>query len=163
MQIREITEGIAGQIGRAVANQFTQSQIGVNAFDEPRAPASITPKAPTVSPAATSAAPAAPATAPATAPTAAAVQPADNGIAVQSGKRIRLVDPKSKGVYFKTTAGWFNELNQPVVPTGVAYLEKLADAGLGKEEINPGAGIKPAAKPIAKSAPQQFRKKKKRR
>jgi hypothetical protein len=155
MQIHEITEGIAGKIGRAVANQFTQSQIGVDAFDEPRAPASITPKAPTAAP-----------TAP-TAPATTATKPTDPGIAVQTGKRIRLVDPKSKGVYFKTTAGWFNELDQPVVPAGVAYLEKLADAGLGKEEINPGAVakpvVKPVVKPVAKTAPQQFRKKKKRR
>lgn len=155
MQIREITEGIGAELGKAIANKFTQSQIGVDAFGKPRAAASITPKGPAKPAApATTAEPAEPA-APAAPVAPAAPTPVaqDQGIAVIPGRRIRVVDPKSRGVYFKTDKGWFNEINQPVGATGVAYLERLADQGLGKEEIIPKAPVKPIAR-----GPQQKRK-----
>jgi len=165
MQIREITEGFAGEIGKAMANRFTQSAIGVDAFEKDRygkkVPATATskvadPASATTEPAAAPAAASTPAAAaPAVPAAAAAPTPAaqDQGIMVAPGRRIRVVDPKTRGVYFKTVKGWFNEINQPVGATGVAYLERLADQGLGKEEIIPKAPVKPVAR-----GPQRQRK-----
>lgn len=154
MQIHEITQrklleaSIPTEFGKALANRFAQSAIGVDAFEKPTAPPSITPKAPIAqpAPAAQPVQPAQPAQSAQPAQPAPAAQPADQGIVVTPGRRIRIVDPKNKGVYFKTARGWVNELGQPLNPASVSYLEKLADQGLGKEENIPAVAQR--AKPM---------------
>lgn len=54
----------------------------------------------------------------------------------RDGKRIKVIDPRSKGVYYKTGPNWTNEVGQGIVSPGtVDYLEKLADAHFTEEPI----------------------------
>jgi hypothetical protein len=48
------------------------------------------------------------------------------GVQVPAGQRVVVVDPKSKGKYYKTTQGWTNETGQPInKPASINYLEDL--------------------------------------
>ena len=52
--------------------------------------------------------------------------------ALRPGEKFMIIDPRSKGKYYKTNAGWANELNQKIVdPTQVQALEKMADNQTG--------------------------------
>jgi len=52
--------------------------------------------------------------------------------ALRPGEKFMIIDPRSKGKYYKTNAGWVNELNQKIVdPTQVQALEKMADNQTG--------------------------------
>lgn len=53
-----------------------------------------------------------------------AAQP--QGVNVPAGQRVVVIDPKSKGKYYKTTQGWANEMGQPITkPESIKYLEDL--------------------------------------
>jgi len=80
----------------------------------------------------------------ATPPTAPPAAPAANaGVQVRPGKRLKISIPRTGAVYYKTAAGWTNELGAKIEdPNSITRLEQYADAGYGREEK-----IAPAARP----------------
>ena len=80
------------------------------------------------------------------APAPAAQAPTDTTVQVGPGKRIKVQIPRTNAIYYKTAAGWTNELGAKVEnPAAISQLEQYADAGYGKEE-----NIAPAARPVPK-------------
>ena len=72
--------------------------------------------------------------------------PAPTEVQVGPGKRIKVQIPRTNAIYYKTAAGWTNELGAKVEnPAAISQLEQYADAGYGKEE-----NIAPAARPVPK-------------
>lgn len=92
-----------------------------------------------------------PATIPQKTSSAAAPQPAS----IQPGYRIKVVQPESRGIYYKTSQGWTNEIGEPITnPDSIRILNQMADSSSRLEPI-PGTPTttttaKPVAKPIGK-------------
>jgi hypothetical protein len=85
-----------------------------------------------------------------TPPTPTAEPPAKDEIQVRPGKRLKISIPQTGAVYYKTAAGWINELGIKIEdPNSITRLEQYADAGYGREEkIAPV--IKPAPSKTAR-------------
>lgn len=61
-----------------------------------------------------------------------------HAVEVPPGERLVITNPKTGGKYYKTQAGWVNELNQKIEsPTALAKLEQIADTGGAKMEVIP--------------------------
>jgi hypothetical protein len=57
---------------------------------------------------------------------------------VRTGYRIKVTNPANGGIYYKTTAGWFNDVGQQLnKPQSITFLDNLANNS-GKEEPDPG-------------------------
>lgn len=84
-------------------------------------------------------------------PTAASNASTDSTIKVNTGKRIKVQLPVNNAIYYKTAAGWTNELGQKIQDSNsISRLEQYADAGFGREETIPTARTQTPAKATAK-------------
>ena len=80
---------------------------------------------------------------------------ADSG-PVPAGKRIKVVHPENRGIYYKTKDQWTNERGQPVTdPKTIATLDRAMDAA-GRlepipeaEQVSPGGIVIPAGSKTA--------------
>jgi hypothetical protein len=68
-----------------------------------------------------------------------AAQPPQSTVqGVRPGYRIKVTNPSNGGIYYKTTAGWFNDVGQQLKKQqSIDFLDQLAN-NIGKEEPDPG-------------------------